>query len=210
MRHVDHNGDSAGPGLRPAAHFWAHVTAFGALWGVVEITLGAFLHTLRVPFVGVVMASTSAALLVGQRQLLPRRGVSVATGVVAALCKSISPGGIILGPMIGIFTEALLVELSLLLAPRRLVSAMLAGALCTLWSAFQGLLTQYLLYGGRIVDLYLAALGHASRWLHLSPGTGWWGLALLSTVVGLVGAVGAVAGRRVGIDSGRRLFWVAW
>lgn len=185
--------------------FWAVVTAFGALWGAVEITLGAFLHALRLPFAGVLLASISAALLVGQRQLEPRRGVSLATGVVAALCKSISPGGIILGPMVGIFTEGLLVELALLPAPRALPAALAGGALCALWSAFQGLVTQTIYYGARVIDLYLALLARAGQWLGIPPAAGWWGLLALVGVVALMGATGGWLGRRVGADSRARL-----
>lgn len=195
-----------GPGARAESRlFWAHVTAFGALWGTLEITLGAFLHTLRLPFVGVVLAAASAALLVAQRRLLPRRGLSLATGIVAALCKSLSPGGIILGPMIGITTEALLVELALLAAPRSLVAALLAGAFCTLWATFQGLVTQYVVFGARLIELYLKALGLAGRWLGIPAGYGWWALALLVGIVALVGALGAGLGHRLGVDSARRL-----
>lgn len=186
--------------------FWAHVTAFGALWGALEITLGAFLHTLRLPFVGVVLAAASAGLLVAQRHLLARRGLSLATGVVAALCKSLSPGGIILGPMIGITVEALLVELALLGSQRPgLFAALLAGALCSLWAAFQGLLTQYVVFGAGVVELYLAALRLAGRWLGLPVGAGWWVLALLVGTVALVGAGGGLLGRRLGRDSAANL-----
>lgn len=71
-----------------------------------EITLGSFLHTLRLPFSGTSLAAVSAALLVAQRQMLPRRGLSLTTGIVAAVCKSVSPGGVIFGPMVGITVEA--------------------------------------------------------------------------------------------------------
>jgi hypothetical protein len=185
--------------------FWAYVTAFGALWGSMEITLGSFLHVLRFPFAGILLASLSAALLVAQRQLMPRRGITLATGVVAALCKSISPGGVILGPMIGIITESLLVELALLVAPRALLPALVGGALCALWSGFQGLVTQYVIYGARIVDLYLAALGKAGDWLGIPPRVGWWALAVLVGVICLMGAVGALLGRRVGNASRARI-----
>ena len=66
-------------------------------------------------------------------------------------------------------------------------------------------MTQYLLFGGKIIELYLAALSRAGRWLHLPAGTGWWALALLVGLVGLVGGLGALAGRRVGLDSADRL-----
>jgi hypothetical protein len=112
--------------------FWAYVTAFGAAWGAFEITVGAFLHALRIPFDGTFLASVSAAFLVAQRQVLPARGASLATGAVAALCKSISPGGMILGPMVAILVESALVEFALLAAPRARTTTMLAGALAAL------------------------------------------------------------------------------
>ena len=191
-------------GPSESERFWAHVTAFGALWGALEITLGSFLHALRLPFAGVLMASLSAALLVAQRQLWPRRGLTAATGLVAALCKSISPGGIILGPMIGIMTEALLVELALLLAPRALPLAALAGALCALWSAFQKVITQFVVYGASVIELYLAALRRAGDWLGISAAAGWRAaIALLSALV-LLGALGGALGHRLGRDARTR------
>lgn len=185
--------------------FWAHVTAFGALWGTLEITVGSFLHTLRFPFAGILLSALSAALIVAQRQLLPRRGLTLATGVVAALCKSISPGGVILGPMLAITVEALLAELALLIAPRAVLSAIVAGALCAIWSAFQGLFTQYVFYGARIFELYLAALRKAGDWLGVPASAGWWALAVLVGLVALIGAGGGLAGWRLGNDARSRL-----
>ena len=185
--------------------FWAHVTTFGALWGALEITLGSFLHALRVPFGGVLLAAMGAALLVAQRQLLPTRGASLATGFVAALCKSISPGGIILGPMMGILTEAALVEVALLPAPRSPVSAAAGGALCALWSFGQKLFTQYILYGSKLIDLYLALLGKARIWMKLSVAQGYWVLGTALGVVCLIGIAGSLVGYRMGRDAGRLL-----
>jgi hypothetical protein len=170
-----------------------------------EITLGSFLHTLRVPFAGVMLASLSTALLVAQRQMVPRRGVSVATGLIAALCKSISPGGIILGPMIGIATEGALIELALLAAPRALLPAAVAGALAALWAASQKLLTQVVIYGASIVELYLAALGRAADWLALPSIAGWSALGAFAAVVAGIGVAGGVIGHRMGRDAELRL-----
>lgn len=187
------------------AHAWAHVAAFGALWGSLEITLGAFLHVLRIPLVGVLMASLGALLLVAARQVLPRRGTTLAIGVVAALCKSISPGGIILGPMLGITTEAALVELALLAAPGWRASAALAGVLCAVWAAFQKLVMQLVFYGSDVLALYLAALGKARRWLALPSEAGWWALAVLLLLLVLIGGAAGLAGHGVGAAARRRL-----
>ena len=82
--------------------FWAFVTVFGTLWGGLELTLGTFLHVLHVPKTGFIMVALSATLLVAQRNIFPARWSTLAAGVIAACIKSLSPGGIIAGPIIGI------------------------------------------------------------------------------------------------------------
>jgi hypothetical protein len=185
--------------------FWAYAAAFGAAWGTLEITVGSFLHALRLPFAGVLLASVGAALLVAQRQVLPERGLSLATGLVAAMCKSLSPGGIILGPMIGISTEALLVELALLLAPRAAVAAALGGALAALWALSQQLLSQVLFYGGDMLALYVAALARVASWLRLEQRAGVRLLVAILLALLAVGATAGVLGWRAGRACRRRL-----
>ncbi len=185
--------------------FYAFAAAFGALWGTIEITLGAFLHTLRLPFAGILLSALAAAILVGERQLLPRRGLSLATGVVAAMCKSISPGGIILSPMIAIIFESVAVEIALSIAPRTAFASALSGALCTAWSAFQGILFQYIFYGKGVIDLYVALLHKTTGWLGISASAGWWALWVLLFVIVGVGAAGGIAGRQIGRQAGARL-----
>jgi hypothetical protein len=189
--------------VRPSA-FWSTAAAFGALWGAVEITLGSFLHTLHLPFSGAVLASIGAALLVAERQITPTRGLTVATALIAALCKSLSPGGAIFGPMLGIAVEGLLVELALVIAPRFVGSAVLAGVLAATWSAFQKVLIQFLFYGATALTLYRAALRKAGEWLGHAD-AGWWIVAALLSVLALIGAVGAALGWRVGRDAARSL-----
>lgn len=189
----------------PADRFWPYVAAFGALWGAAEVTLGSFLHTLRMPFTGVLLASAGACLLVAQRQVLPRRGAALATGVVAALCKSMSPGGAILGPMLGILAEALLVELALMPAPRSVVAAVLAGALAATWAAFQKLVMQILFYGGSVIDLYMSLLRQTAAVLGVPGDAGWSALGGLLGGIAAVGAAAGVLGWRVGREGMRRL-----
>ncbi len=182
-----------------ADRFWAHVAAFGALWGSIEITLGAFVHTLRLPLAGVLLAALGAAVLTAERQIIPARGTTLATGIVAALCKTISPGGIVLGPMIGILAESLLVEIALLAAPRSRLAVALAGALCVSWSLMQAVGTQYVVYGKGVLDLFLAALSRAGNWLGLSSAAGLGALAACAGLLCLIGAAGGLAGRALGI-----------
>ena len=92
--------------------FWAYPGSFGALWGALEATLGSFLHAMKLPFAGVLLASMGAALLVALRTLAPQRGLLVATGAVCAAVKLSSPGTVLVGPAVGILTESDLAELA--------------------------------------------------------------------------------------------------
>lgn len=197
----------ADPGAEGASvdAFWPTVTAFGALWGTVEITLGSFLHALRVPLTGAFLASLGAAILISQRQILPRRGASLATGLVACVCKSVSPGGIILGPMIGISVEAILVELALLALPRGLASAMLAGFLSAFWSISQKVLTQVVVYGADVARLYLRLFEETAEGLGLPDGAGWTALGVVTSVVFTLGATLGALGWSVGREAAARL-----
>ncbi len=187
------------------ARFWAQVAAFGALWGALEITLGSFLHALRLPLAGAVLAGLGAAILVAQRQLLPRRGASLATGAVAALCKSISPGGIILGPMVGILGEALAVELILLAAPRSVWTAPLAGAMAAVTTLIHQVFSLWFYYGGSAIELLRRALDGAGEALGLAPDAGWWAVAALAATIALLGAAGGMLGWWLGRDAQRLL-----
>jgi hypothetical protein len=181
-----------------SARFWGMVAGFGALWGALEITLGSFLHALRLPFGGTMLAATAAALLVAQRQVLPTRGLSLATGVVAAICKSVSPGGVIFGPMIGITVQALLVEIALLLAPRNRFSAALAGALAVLWATSQKVITQYVYYGGDLIELFITLMERLAQSIGLSAVGGWQLVGGLVLVICSLGALVSLWGHSVG------------
>lgn len=178
--------------------FWAYVAAFGALWGAIEITIGSFLHTLRIPFTGTFMASISAALLISQRQFISKRGISIATGAVAAICKSLSPYGIILGPMIGIFVESILIEIALIIAPKNLISAVFAGMLSALWATAQGLINQWIFYGTKLFELYIILIQKAKQMLRISTFSSWLILIIFISIICLSGATFAILGYFIG------------
>ncbi len=182
------------------ARFWAQAASFGALWGGVEITLGAFIHTMRIPFSGVLLAAFGAAILVAQRQIVPMRGLSLATGAVAALCKSMSPGGVILGPMVGILSEAMAVEFALLFAPRARVGALLAGCLAASVTVLHQVLSLWVYYGGRILDLLFEAVSKVGQLGGTGTDAGWWAVGLLGNLIIAVGAAGGLLGWYLGKD----------
>lgn len=175
------------------------------MWGATEVTLGSFLHSLRIPFSGVLLASAGAALLIAQRQVLPKRGSAIATGIVAACCKSLSPGGVILGPMVGIIMESLLVEFALLLGPKSPVSAAVAGMLAAGWAASQKVLSHWFFYGSTALDVYVALLQKVAHWLGANAGSVWYMIGVVGVLVATFGALAGLFGWTVGREARGRL-----
>jgi len=187
------------------SQFWAYAVAFGSLWGAVEVTAGSFLHALRIPFAGVLLASLGAAILVAERQVFDRRGLTLVTGVIAASCKTLSPAGIIWNPMIAIVVEALLAETAMVVTSRSRLAAAAAGLLAAGWSVTQGLLSQYILYGWTVFTLYITVVGKTATWLGLERRTGWVALLAVLALFLALGAAGGVWGLRIGRLSRQRL-----
>ncbi len=180
--------------------FWAYVTVFGTLWGGLELTLGTFLHVLRVPKTGLIMVTLSVILLIAQRRIFPARGSTLCAGVVAACIKSLSPGGIIAGPIFGIMSEALVVELCLLASSQSAILNIWAGMCAVAWSQVQSLFKMWIYYGQ---DFIVALSRVAEKFLRVewSAALGW---TLLAAFFGIVAAIGAAAGG-IGAHIGRRV-----
>lgn len=177
--------------------FWAHVTVFGTLWGGLELTLGTFLHVLHVPKTGLIMVTLSVILLIAQRRIFPARGSTICTGVVAAFIKSLSPGGIIAGPIFGIMSEAIIVELCLLISSQRLVFSVWASVCAITWSQVQSLFKMWIYYGKDFIDALARVVEKFFR-VEWTATLGWTLLAAFFGIVATIGAVAGVVGARMG------------
>jgi hypothetical protein len=172
------------------------MAVFGTLWGISEMSLGTVLKSLNVPLSGVVLSTIGLVVVLVGRVFVPRRGSTLFIGVIACLLKLFSLGGVIVGPMVGILSEAIIAELALsaLGRPRRaaFLVAGVAGVLCPLVQPF---ITNPLLFGRTLFTVWLDLLDLGSRLFGLDSS------AVLWIVLGLVAvhtAIGLVAG------------WLAW
>lgn len=178
------------------------IAVFGTLWGIVEISLGTVLKTLNIPMSGAVLGAIGLTVALVGRVFVPRRGSTLFIGVIAMLLKLFSLGGVIIGPMLGILSEAIMAEIVLSLGgqPRRslFIAAGAAGVLCPLLQPF---VTGPLLFGRSLYIVWLNFLDAGSRLFGLDSS------AILLIVIGLVLiylAIGAVAGW-TGWSLGQRL-----
>lgn len=170
----------------------ATLAVFGALWGLVEASLGSVLKTLQIPLSGVVLSAIGLTVALTGRVFVPRRGSTLFIGVIAMLVKLFSLGGVIIGPMIGIITEALVAEIVLSLAgkPRR-GAFLLAGALGVAWVLLQPFVTGPLLFGRTVFVVWLDLLDQGSRLLGLDPSAVLWiVLGYLAIHLALGGLIG--------------------
>lgn len=174
---------------------WRRAAAVGGVWAAAEITLGSFLHNVRLPLGGQFMTAVGVALLAASHRREPRRGVLWRAGLVCAALKSASPSAVLLTPMIAIAMEGALMESGVALAGGGAGRA-LGGALAMLWTCAHPLVRIGLFYGADGLRVYEAAWERARSALGW-PVSGWAVLAALAAAHGLAGAAAALAGGRV-------------
>jgi hypothetical protein len=166
------------------------VAVFGTLWGIVEISLGTVLKSLNVPMSGTVLAAIGLTVALVGRLFVPRRGATLFIGIVAMLLKLFSLGGVIIGPMVGILSEALVAELVLSTGgrPRRLLFV-LAGALGVLWTLIQPFVTGPLLFGRTLFVVWLDLVDRGSRLLGLDSSVILWIIVALAAIHLIIGGL---------------------
>lgn len=166
------------------------IAVFGTLWGIVEISLGTVLKSLNVPMSGAVLAAIGLTVAMVGRLFVPRRGATLFVGIIAMILKLFSLGGVVIGPMVGIFSEALVAELVLSLGgkPRRWLF-MVAGALGVLWTLLQPFVTGPLLFGQTLFVVWLDFVDRGSRLLGLNSSVILWIILALAAIYLFIGGL---------------------
>ncbi|MCS7316170.1 MAG: nucleoside-triphosphatase [Bryobacterales bacterium] len=170
---------------------WRRAAALGSLWAAFEIVVGSFLHNLRVPFTGAVLASLGVLLMCAGVRVWKDRGLVWRAALICALMKSVSPSAVILNPMIGIFVEGLLLQLGLAVLGRNWLGCAAGGAAAVSVTLVQKIVSLLIVYGLDVVRLYEGLVRYAARV------TGWQGLGPEEPILWLLGvqaALGAAAG----------------
>jgi nucleoside-triphosphatase THEP1 len=148
--------------LKPLSQTWLKASVIGSIWAAIEIILGSFLHNLKIPLSGMFLSFISVWLLISFLQVWKENGIVLRAGLICALMKSISPSAFILGPMIGIFTEAILIELFIFVFGKNLLGYLTGGAFAVLSTILHKFVSLLVLYGFDFIkilsDLYLYAV----------------------------------------------------
>jgi ABC-type thiamin/hydroxymethylpyrimidine transport system permease subunit len=180
---------------------WVIIGLFGALWGVVETTLGSYLNVIFPAFTntffkGVILAGIGVAIALTGRFFVQKRGSLVLIGVITALLKLLSPAGGKIGPVVAILLQSVMMELAVSLAgDRRRWVFVLGGALAVAWNFPHKFLMMGLLYGRNMVEVYRMLVENGSQMLGLDAS---FALVILAVLLGVRLVVGGISG------------WSAW
>ncbi len=179
---------------------WLRAAVLGSLWASFEIIAGSFLHNLRLPFSGTILTAASVFLIIAFIQIWKEPGMIWRAGLICALMKSLSPSAVILGPMIGIFTEALIIWLMVGIVGRNLFAYALGGALAVASALVHKVVNLFILYGFDLIRVFEGLYYFSVRHLHienLEPDVLIGMILVVYLVIGVIAAIaGYLAGRR--------------
>lgn len=177
---------------------WIKASILGTIWASSEIILGSFLHNLRVPFSGNILTAIALVILISASYKWKENGLFWRAGVICALLKTMSPSAVIFGPMIAIFSESVLLEISVRFLGRSIPGFILGSVLAMSWNLFQKIFNFIIFYGYNIVEVYTNLMKYAEKQLNLKFDAVWSPILLLLVIYALFGAFSAIIGIRTG------------
>lgn len=177
---------------------WIKASIAGTIWAASEIVLGSFLHNLKVPFSGNILTAIGLVLLISISYMWRERGLFWRAGLICALLKTMSPSAVIFGPMIAIFTEGALLELSVRILGRTAAGFLLGAVAAMSWNLFQKILNYIIFYGSDIVEVYTNLLKMAQKQLNIQTDIVWLPIIILLILYALFGLFAGITGMRVG------------
>lgn len=177
---------------------WIKASIAGTIWAASEIVLGSFLHNLRVPFSGNILTAIGLIILISISYKWTERGLFWRAGLICALLKTMSPSAVIFGPMIAIFAESALLEISTRLLGRTILGYLLGAMLAMSWNLFQKIMNYIIFYGESIVEVYSDLLKMAQKQLNIQTEIVWMPIFILLVVYAAFGLFAGVMGIRVG------------
>ncbi|MEZ4908296.1 MAG: nucleoside-triphosphatase [Saprospiraceae bacterium] len=184
--------------LKNVSDVWLKAAILGSTWAASEIILGSFLHNLRIPFNGNILTMIGFIVLISASYIWKDRGLFWRSGLICALMKTMSPSAVIFGPMIAIFIEATLLDMSVRIFGRNTIGFLIGSALAMSWILVQKILNMIIFYGLNIVEIYKSIIGFAEKQLHTSSDLVWMPILILLVIYLIFGIADVIIGMRIG------------
>jgi hypothetical protein len=118
-----------------------------AALSLIEVGLGSFLHSFKIPLSGHVLSINQIALLSRACFKLNSQRASLQISLITSLLKSLSPAGKKLTPMLAITAQGIFFYFGLIFFGVNYVGLIFAVLLSSLWAFVQPVLFIYILYG---------------------------------------------------------------
>jgi len=167
------------------------IGTFGALWGLMEITLGVTLKGLRIPMGGAILTAVSVVIFLTGRYFVRRRGSILMMGAVAAILKIFSIGTVIAGPFMAILIEAVIGEILVTLLGVNRISYLLTGMILLLYTIIHPFISQGIIFGTNIYKIYLQTFSRLAEIIHVDSSHLLW---IVAGYAGIHALLGALAG----------------
>jgi nucleoside-triphosphatase THEP1 len=177
---------------------WVKASIVGTTWAASEIVLGSFLHNLNIPFSSLLLTAIGIVILISISYVWKEKGLFWRAGLICALMKTMSPSAVIFGPMIAIFSQAALLEISVRILRRTVFGFALGAILAMSWNLFQKIFNLIVIYGSNIVDVYGDLLKYAQIQLNIQTDIVWLPIIVLLSIYSLAGLISAIIGIKVG------------
>ena len=180
---------------------WIKASIVGTTWAASEIVLGSFLHNLKIPFSSLLLTAIGIVILISMSYVWKEKGLFWRAGLICALMKTMSPSAVIFGPMIAIFTQATLLEVSVRIFRRTILGFVIGGMLAMSWNLFQKIFNMIIFYGSNIVEVYGNLLKYAQMQLNIQFDIVWLPIIILLAIYGISGILAAI----IGIKAGKKI-----
>lgn len=131
------------------------IAVFGALWGLMEISLGVVLKGLRLPMGGAILTAIACPIFLTGRYFVRKRGSIIMMGIIAAILKIFSVGTVIAGPFMAILIESVLAEILISFLGIHRLSYVITATLLTLYTIIHPFIAQGIIFGDNIYKIYL-------------------------------------------------------
>ncbi|MGE5357210.1 MAG: nucleoside-triphosphatase [Deltaproteobacteria bacterium] len=177
---------------------WLKASVLGSIWAISEIVLGSFLHNLRIPFNGNILTAIGLILMISAAYKWRETGIFWRAGLICALMKTMSPSAVIFGPMVAIFMESLLFELSVRFLGFNFIGFSAGSVFAMIWILVQKIFNFILFYGFNIVDIYTQLMRFAQKQLSINLDLVWIPVVILLFLYIIFGLFAAIMGMRIG------------
>jgi len=128
---------------------------FGALWGVIELSLGTVLHASKLPFRGTILTIVAVVLISVSRSFITYKGSVIAISSVAASLKLITIPGFNITPFIAIIVEGIIGELVFTVLSYNFISSLITGSLILIYTLIHSFVMQGVFFGFNIYNVYI-------------------------------------------------------